>query len=350
MLRYLCDSEYGIPKRCPCGGAIIHEVRGKDDYDTLPGKRYFTCKNYEADGFHYRQPWVVGVQEEIEQLTDRVVEAEQVIKGLRNLNYQIETLEVPLSQNFNEYVTLSQNFNGYVPLSQNQPGSSQKPKPLERRKWSPKEDIVLISAWLNTSKDPIVSNEQKAGAFWKRIEEYYNSSPQLSGFATRDSSQCKQRWGRMNAEVGKFVGSYEAALKEQSSGQNENDVMKAAHDIFLNDQGYKFTAEHAWRELRFDQKWKSQAVSRDGAKDKRKEATEKELHSEDVRPPGVKACKAAKRKKHGQEAAYDQLESMLAVKEKISKQRLLERLLARKTETLSDLEVSLKNKLLSEML
>ncbi|KAG2254363.1 hypothetical protein Bca52824_084499 [Brassica carinata] len=93
MLRYLCDSEYGIPKRCPCGGAIIHEVRGKDDYDTLPGKRYFTCKNYEADGFHYRQPWVVGVQEEIEQLTDRVVEAEQVIKGLRNLNYQIETLE-----------------------------------------------------------------------------------------------------------------------------------------------------------------------------------------------------------------------------------------------------------------
>ena len=28
----------------------------------------------------------------------------------------------------------------------------------ERRKWSPTEDKVLISAWLNTSKDPIVSN------------------------------------------------------------------------------------------------------------------------------------------------------------------------------------------------
>ncbi|KAG2326945.1 hypothetical protein Bca52824_009673 [Brassica carinata] len=33
---------------------IIHEVRGKEEYDTLPGKRFFTCKNYEADGVHYR--------------------------------------------------------------------------------------------------------------------------------------------------------------------------------------------------------------------------------------------------------------------------------------------------------
>ena len=34
-----------------------------------------------------------------------------------------------------------------------------------RRKWSPTEDIVLISAWLNTSKDHVMGNEQKAIAF-----------------------------------------------------------------------------------------------------------------------------------------------------------------------------------------
>ena len=33
----------------------------------------------------------------------------------------------------------------------------------KRRKWSPKEDKILIGAWLNTSKDPVVSNEQKDG-------------------------------------------------------------------------------------------------------------------------------------------------------------------------------------------
>uniref|UniRef100_M4DEH9 Zinc finger GRF-type domain-containing protein n=1 Tax=Brassica campestris TaxID=3711 RepID=M4DEH9_BRACM len=93
MLGYVADSEYGIPTRCPCGGRIIDEVRGKEDYDTLPGKRFFTCKNYQGDGFHYRQPWVIGVQEEIERMTKRVEEAEQVINGVPKLNNQLETLE-----------------------------------------------------------------------------------------------------------------------------------------------------------------------------------------------------------------------------------------------------------------
>ena len=48
MLGYVADSEYRIPTRCLCGGRIIDEVRGKEDYDTLPGKRFFTCKNYQV--------------------------------------------------------------------------------------------------------------------------------------------------------------------------------------------------------------------------------------------------------------------------------------------------------------
>ncbi|KAF3555611.1 hypothetical protein F2Q69_00011381 [Brassica cretica] len=93
MQGYVADSEYGIPTRCPCGGRIIVEVRGKDDYDTRPGKRFFTCKNYVADGFHYRQPWVIGVQEHIECRTKRVEEVELVIKWVLEVNNQIERLE-----------------------------------------------------------------------------------------------------------------------------------------------------------------------------------------------------------------------------------------------------------------
>ena len=122
MLSSVADSEYGIPTRCPCGGSIIHEVRGKDDYDTLPGKRFFTCKNYEvrlflilfwifflneidywfkffflltkADGFHYRQPWVIGVEEQIERLTKRLEEVEVVINWVSEVNNHIQRLEV----------------------------------------------------------------------------------------------------------------------------------------------------------------------------------------------------------------------------------------------------------------
>ncbi|XP_056852830.1 glutathione S-transferase T3-like [Raphanus sativus] len=226
-------------------------------------------------------------------------------------------------------------------------GCSEVPKPVERRKWTTKEDVVLISAWLNTSKDPIVSTDQKAGAFWKRIEEYFNASPQLVGSVPRPWGQCKQRLGRVNEQVNRFVGSHETALREQASGTNENDVMKAAHDIFLNDYKVKFTMEHCWRELRFDQKWRSNVLSKEGAKEKRKDPVEEVGEEEDVRPPGIKA---AKRKKHGKEAAFDKIETILAEKKNISKQKVLERLLGRKVETLSDEEVCLKKKLISEML
>ncbi|KAL0707901.1 hypothetical protein Bca4012_074327 [Brassica carinata] len=81
MVGYVCDSEYGIPTRCPCTNAIlicVYYVVNKDD------------------GLHYRHFWVFGVQEEIERLTKRVEEAEQVIKLVVNLNKQIETLEVSI--------------------------------------------------------------------------------------------------------------------------------------------------------------------------------------------------------------------------------------------------------------
>ncbi|KAL0684570.1 hypothetical protein Bca4012_051418 [Brassica carinata] len=98
MLGNVCDSEYGIPRRCPCGGRMIDEMRVKEEHETHPGKRFFTCINYEADGLHYRQPWVVGVQEEIEHLRKRVDEAEEVIKWVPNLKRQIESVEAQVKR------------------------------------------------------------------------------------------------------------------------------------------------------------------------------------------------------------------------------------------------------------
>ncbi|KAL0794468.1 hypothetical protein Bca101_065845 [Brassica carinata] len=118
MLQAAADSQYGIPTRCLCGSRIINEVHGKEEYDTLPGKRFFTCKNYEVnhlcipfkfflslflfgrfyvvtkdDGLHCRHPWVFAVQEEIERLTKRVKESEEYIFMVGKLSKQIEKLE-----------------------------------------------------------------------------------------------------------------------------------------------------------------------------------------------------------------------------------------------------------------
>ncbi|XP_024016208.1 glutathione S-transferase T3-like [Eutrema salsugineum] len=183
--------------------------------------------------------------------------------------------------------------------------------PAQRIKWSPKEDIILINLWLNTSKDPVVGNDQKDAAFWKCISYYYNSSPQLAGQPKREIGQCKQRWCRINDQVCKFVGCYEAAMKEKTSGQNENDVMKAAHDIFFNDHSFKFGLEHAWQELRHDQKWCKASSLKDSASSKRQKLDEggsaQSSNNVEVvgngddaaglrRPPGVKAEKAKAKK------------------------------------------------------
>ncbi|KAF8053044.1 hypothetical protein N665_1472s0008 [Sinapis alba] len=217
------------------------------------------------------------------------------------------------------------------------------PSVKERRKWSPKEDKILIGAWLNTSKDPVISNEQKAGAFWKRIVEYYNASPHLVGTVLRELGPCKQRWARINEQVSKFAGCYDASLREQRSDQNDDDVMKAALDIFFTNNEYKH-----------DQKWCSTYLPKDGGKEKRKQGVEVDREEEEVRdqegrPPGVKAAKADSKKKSGREEDLSMLQGVLEMKEKLSRHKLLDRLLA-KQDPLSEMETSLKLKLMSEML
>uniref|UniRef100_A0A1J3HEG1 Glutathione S-transferase T3 n=1 Tax=Noccaea caerulescens TaxID=107243 RepID=A0A1J3HEG1_NOCCA len=113
---------------------------------------------------------------------------------------------------------------------------------LKRQKWTPSDDILLISAWLNTSKDPVVGNEQKLGTFWKRIVDYIAPTQ-------RTPCQCKQRWHKITGLVSKFCGSYDAATRSKSSGQNDDDVLRVAHELYFNDYKARFNLEHAWKQL-----------------------------------------------------------------------------------------------------
>uniref|UniRef100_A0A0D3BAP1 Myb-like domain-containing protein n=1 Tax=Brassica oleracea var. oleracea TaxID=109376 RepID=A0A0D3BAP1_BRAOL len=160
----------------------------------------------------------------------------------------------------------------------------------ERRKWTPTNDILLISFWLNTSKYPVVGNEQRSGAFRKRIAANFLASQKAEGSEPREPMHCKQRWQKINDLVCKFCGSYEAATREKTSGQNETDVLKKAHEIFYNNHQKKFNLEHC--DLSSS---KHEGISR-----KRKVADAGQLTTCDAteadectsRPPGVKADKA----------------------------------------------------------
>lgn len=235
-------------------------------------------------------------------------------------------------------------------------------EPKLRRKWTPTDDVVLISSWLNTSKDPVVGNEQKSSGFWKRIAAYFAASPLVVGCEEREPSHCKQRWHRINDLVSKFCGSYEAATREKTSGQNETDVLKLAHQIFYNNYKKRFVLEHAWKELRHDQKWCDLATAKtEGSSKKRKceddgadSSTSQATSSK--RPPGVKAAKMSAKRPVVDEQTLNGFQSMwtirqqeIAAKSMLSKMSLLEGLIGKK-EPLSESEDALKKKLITDLM
>ncbi|XP_013614559.1 PREDICTED: glutathione S-transferase T3-like [Brassica oleracea var. oleracea] len=150
----------------------------------------------------------------------------------------------------------------------------------ERRMWTSVEVMVLISSWVNTSKDPVVGNEQRSGAFWNRIAAYFAASPKAAATEHRESTHCKQRWHKINDQVNKFCGAFEAATREKTSGKNENDFLNRAHEIFFNNHRKKIILEHAWKELRNDQKWCAIATSKNEGSAKRRKLDEGSQHQQ----------------------------------------------------------------------
>ncbi|XP_048624028.1 glutathione S-transferase T3-like [Brassica napus] len=227
----------------------------------------------------------------------------------------------------------------------------------ERKKWTLADDEVLISAWLNTSKDAVVANDQNARTFWKRVGEYYAASRHATEGEKGEHLHCKQRWHKINELTNKFCAAYASAERQQVSGQNETDVLKQAHAIYYADHESKFTLEHAWCVLRYEQKWLNLNTPKPSGSLKRKkgetcsQASSCEVGDHESRPEGCKAAKARRNNSKGK--SLDEVKSIwefkkedLVMKEKLSKLAILDTLLAKK-EPLSEAEEVVKNKLLA---
>ncbi|KAF8097989.1 hypothetical protein N665_0277s0009 [Sinapis alba] len=241
-------------------------------------------------------------------------------------------------------------------LDQDSPGARK-----EQRTWTPTDDVILISSWLNTSKDPVEDNEQRSVAFWKRIAAYFAASPKLEGCLGREASHCKQHWHKINDLVCKFCGAFEAATRVKTSGQNDNDVLKLTHEIFFNNHKKKFTLEDAWKELRNDRsgcskKRKCDDGSQSASSQAANETDNTVFDEGTTRPPSVKVAKARGKKTMVEGKEEYEFQTMwtikkqdLAMKGRLSKMKLLDSLIA-KPEPFADYEEALKKKLINELL
>ncbi|KAF2542744.1 hypothetical protein F2Q68_00030985 [Brassica cretica] len=223
-------------------------------------------------------------------------------------------------------------------------GDEGKQRPFHRWLSSTKENTDLsLYRWLSETGG--LMKRHKSGGVMKRpsavdgvlvIAAYFAASPLVAGCEEREPSHCKQRWHRINDLVSKFCGSYEAGTREKTSGQNETDVLKLAHQIFYNNYKQRFTLGHAWKELCHDQKWCGLATAKtEGSSKKRKCEDGADSSSSQAtcskRPPGVKAAKMSAKKPVVDEQTMNGFQTMwtikqqdLAAKSMLSKMSLLE--------------------------
>ncbi|CAH8268373.1 unnamed protein product [Arabidopsis lyrata] len=278
-------------------------------------------------------------------------------------------------QNF-PYGKFSSNANisfSQIPSFSSQPSSppvqaaSQPEKtPRERRIWTSQDDLVLISGWLYTSKDVIIGNDQRSGAFWKRIGEYYASSTHvLNGAEPRLPDHCRQRWQKIQNMVARFCGFYAEAFSEKASGMNDLDIINNAHQLYYQLYKKKFSLEYAWNALRYEPKWLNlepmNPTPKTTSSNKRKAddappSAGSNVFEEESRPPGIKAMKAKRNKGKGKvgpalatdDNIWEKKEKDMAQREKLQKMSVYKTLLAR-SESLDEDEKVLKKKLMAEL-
>nr|VDD45451.1 unnamed protein product [Brassica oleracea] len=114
----------------------------------------------------------------------------------------------------------------------------------ERKKWTPADDEVLISAWLNTSKDAIVANDHNAQTFWKRVGQYYAASRHATEGEKREHLHCKQMWHKINERAFGVLQAKFAVIKNPSNLWDKSkieNIMRACiilNNMIVEDERY----------------------------------------------------------------------------------------------------------------
>ncbi|XP_062112728.1 glutathione S-transferase T3-like [Humulus lupulus] len=168
-------------------------------------------------------------------------------------------------------------------------------------KWSKEATILLISGWLNTSKDAIVGNDQTSTHFWARIAEYYNTNQK--GEQARTGRQCKDHWNKMNQKVVRFNGCYKRVQQAHHSGWSNEQILENAHQLYKSENNNSnFLLVACWRLLKNEPKWNTMYQPKGGKRTKVPDtgaftsSSNADISDDEVREVHPTGQKAAKRK------------------------------------------------------
>ncbi|CAL4919738.1 unnamed protein product [Urochloa decumbens] len=146
---------------------------------------------------------------------------------------------------------------GSLPIQQPivEASASVKGNKKRSKNFNEKEDLLLVSAWLEISMDPVQSIDQTRATYWHRIHDYYHEHKDFT--SDRNISSLSHRWGIISASVSLFCGWYNQVQHKNQSGATEQDKIQEACASYkaADKHNRSFVLLHCWNMLRHTQKW-----------------------------------------------------------------------------------------------
>jgi hypothetical protein len=161
----------------------------------------------------------------------------------------------------------------------------QRPNSKRQKNFNAKEDEIVVSAWLNVSKDPVQGANQSHTSFWHRVYEYYEAN--RNPYPSRTESSIMHRWGYIQEMVNKYCACYDAIVRKNQSGSTIHDKVSVDAIVSLTyfihhrtstcsyliniyvevseastmfkalNKDKALTLMHCWNKLKGEEKWKA---------------------------------------------------------------------------------------------
>ncbi|XP_062208352.1 glutathione S-transferase T3-like isoform X1 [Phragmites australis] len=202
---------------------------------------------------------------------------------------------------------------------------SVKPSKKRTKNFSEKEDIMLVSAWLQISMDVVHGNEQSRSTYWQRIHECFHQHKDFH--SDRTCNSLMHRWSAVQESVNKFYGCFAQIQNRRQSGLTEQDKVQQACEVYKSKEknGKSFGLLHCWNVLQHEQKWKNRCSqkkqkacsnassgpstpgSNESCHDAGVEGLTPDSPEEEQRPPGKKREKERERRGKSSVSSGDNL-------------------------------------------
>lgn len=150
-------------------------------------------------------------------------------------------------------------------------GSSEvnKQKRIRTKNFSTQEDILVMSAWLNVSMNPIHmnpihENNKEQQTYWNRIAAYFHEHKQFD--SDRTANSLMHRWSAIQIAVSKFQEYYNQIDAKNQSGTTEQNKVCQALEMYKSLQKSSFSFMHCWSELRYAPKFASNILKKKNKK------------------------------------------------------------------------------------